>query len=332
MTSNVHTTKFSSKSSCKNNLWIIDTGAIDHITHQIDSLFNMVKSSNIPPVQIPNGDTVLVHVVGQVNLGPNLTMDKDLLLRKPIGLGKVRNGLYYLEPMRAKQTRLPFPICRNKSLHAFDLIHCDFWGPYHTASFSRAHYFLTIVDDYSRATWWVRTQFNTQIKILRTDNAITFSIEFEMKRFLVHKKDKKNCTTFMFTTLPSSAWNMLIVGIKQFFVGTILYFITILFVNEYVHLLEKSTTMCTHSSIFVMIPNISVIIPIILHYDICHGVDFHETFASVAKLVIVRCLLAIIAVRRWELYQLDINKAFLHGELEVEVYMKIPQGLARNKE
>ncbi|XP_059284755.1 uncharacterized protein LOC132038046 [Lycium ferocissimum] len=155
---------------------------------------------------------------------------QDLPSRMPIGVGRKRNGLYYLEPMeggqalmvqksvsaslwhrrlghlpmnrislvpslsisfdgnknmfcdaccKAKQTRLSFPTSMIKTEHAFDLIYCDIWGPYKTQSLSGSHYFLTIVDDFSRATWvflmknksetkvyllqffnWVNTQFN----------------------------------------------------------------------------------------------------------------------------------------------------------------------------
>lgn len=96
--------------------------------------------------------------------------------------------------LRAKQARDSFPLSTNKTSFTFEMIHCDLWGPYRTTSMCGACYFLTIVDDFSRAVWiylrptkkdapihlknflaLVERQFSTKVKIIRSDNGTEFT-------------------------------------------------------------------------------------------------------------------------------------------------------------
>jgi len=91
---------------------------------------------------------------------------------------------------KAKQHRLPFFTSKTTSACAFELVHVDTWGAYHTKTHVGHRYFLTIVDDHTRATWthlmvtkdeaisllrsfvvMAKTQFDAKVKVIRSDNA-----------------------------------------------------------------------------------------------------------------------------------------------------------------
>ncbi|KAG7543853.1 Reverse transcriptase RNA-dependent DNA polymerase [Arabidopsis thaliana x Arabidopsis arenosa] len=144
---------------------------------------------------------------------------QDHTKEQTIGRGKEIGGLYVLDNSSAECTSLnnsplvsPSPqvsvvvdsalwhsrlghpsydkIDNNMSPNSFDLVHIDTWGPFATPTVEGYIYFLTIVDDHSRATWvflmktknevlqifpefiqMVNTQFQTCVKAVRSDNA-----------------------------------------------------------------------------------------------------------------------------------------------------------------
>ncbi|KAD6454947.1 hypothetical protein E3N88_09653 [Mikania micrantha] len=107
--------------------------------------------------------------------------------------------------IKSKLIRKPFPISTSKTNACFELLHCDIWGKYRTPTFSKANYFLTIVDDYSRAVWvfllkhkyeastclinfhkLIKTQFERNIKRIRCDNGGEF-VSNQMLNFYVEQ-------------------------------------------------------------------------------------------------------------------------------------------------
>lgn len=106
----------------------------------------------------------------------------------------------------SKQTREPFPLSDDKSTSVGDIIHLDVWGPYRITSREGFKYFLTVVDDYSRAVWvyllknnhevakniiefhnYLKNQFNKTIKTFRSDNGTEFVNKYLQTYFKLHE-------------------------------------------------------------------------------------------------------------------------------------------------
>ncbi|KAL9255222.1 Retrovirus-related Pol polyprotein from transposon TNT 1-94-like protein [Drosera capensis] len=58
------------------------------------------------------------------------------------------------------------------------------------------------------------------------------------------------------------------------------------------------------------------------------GIDFEEIFSSGVKMTSIPVLLSLAASMNLEVEQLDMKTTFLHGDLEEEIYMEQPEGLA----
>ncbi|KAL0447950.1 UNVERIFIED_CONTAM: Retrovirus-related Pol polyprotein from transposon TNT 1-94 [Sesamum latifolium] len=56
------------------------------------------------------------------------------------------------------------------------------------------------------------------------------------------------------------------------------------------------------------------------------GIDYFDTYSSVAHLTTIRVLIALASVYNLPIHQMDVKIAFLYGELEEEIYMDQPEG------
>ena len=102
----------------------------------------------------------------------------------------------------AKQCRFPFNTSQSRADSPFDIVHCDVWGPYKIPTCDGCKYFVTLLDDNTRALWTVfiptkqhavqtfkdfyahvYKRFGTSIKCLRTDNGGEF-VNNELATFL----------------------------------------------------------------------------------------------------------------------------------------------------
>lgn len=169
------------------DLYIIDAASIDLAQNVC------ISSKNVGNSVYSIANNVITHIwhhkLGHLSV-KRLDMLKDQLHFKCNGHKNNLSIPFSICPL-AIQRRLSFISNNHLSPNAFDLVHCDKWGPYHVPTHVGYRYFLTLMGDYTRFTWidlmkqnsdinsiilkifiLVETQFHEVIKKFRFDNAL----------------------------------------------------------------------------------------------------------------------------------------------------------------
>ena len=62
-------------------------------------------------------------------------------------------------------------------------------------------------------------------------------------------------------------------------------------------------------------------------FSLKEGIDYDETFSSVARYTSIRTTIVIASAMGWKLHQMDVKLTFLNGIIEEEVYIEQPKGI-----
>ncbi|GJZ22728.1 ribonuclease H-like domain-containing protein [Tanacetum coccineum] len=135
-------------------------GTNQHMTYTDKELDDVLDISNLNiKVGHSNGTEAYISKIRNLKLSNGLTLlghpaDPVLnVLKDSLNIDKKDNTVCCEICQRAKQTREPFLLSDHTSNRLGDLVHLDLWGPYKVTSSEGFRFFLTIVDDYTRAVW-----------------------------------------------------------------------------------------------------------------------------------------------------------------------------------
>ncbi|XP_074301266.1 uncharacterized protein LOC141632636 [Silene latifolia] len=341
--------------------WIIDTGASTHVCYS-EELFESCVS--IPPINIglPNGASLTATKAGTIKLNDKLSLDNDLALTT-IGVGNLSDGLFYLtmeEPMRVNvvtgqesvalwHQRMGHPSSRSRDVH-FIQYHFPFATPEfvfessdlaaHHADFqfpeieggsenessqsgnlspsnltdpnqniargegdgNESSDIFDVADEEVHSNIIISEMVDeAQGRAITNDTEPT-----SFREAIRDPKWKKAMEEEIDALEANNTWSVVDLPPDKTAIGSM-----------WVYKIKRNAdgTVERYKARLVVFGN---------HQQ--EGIDFAETFAPTVNMVTVRTFLTIAAINNWELHQMDVQNAFLHGDLREEVYMRLPLG------
>ncbi|KAH9668128.1 retrovirus-related pol polyprotein from transposon RE1 [Citrus sinensis] len=190
---------------------------------------------------------VLSHVINSCSSLKNISGNKTIDSCDACKMGKMH--------------KLHFPITETKTKNPLEFLHTDLWGPSPTPSIQGYKYYVSFVDDFTRAKTGI----------------------FKPKAFLTAHNSLEPSSVDEALADPKTKYN-------------------------------TNGSVSKYKAQFVA-----------KGFHQTAGVYYSETYSPVVKSSTVRVILSLAVMQGWNIRQIDINNAFLNGDLIEDVYMQQPE-------